>query len=191
MFCNYCGAPNPDGAAFCSTCGKAISHASSGESLPRASEKPVVPSSPLPSHSEVVDTSTAMSSGGTLTQSARMEFVEGLTAEVRRKIGDKPIIWACVTFIAALVLVAGFNKVLALVLALVGAGVVFKLVKDSMEKQYLQPIAGYSDQMLVARYNEVKADRRAAGTRAAIWWAVLIIIGIALVIVWISAHQQQ
>ena len=190
MFCNYCGAPNPDGAAFCSTCGKAISHSSTTDSFPHTSEKSAVPSNPLPSRSEVLDTSTAMSSGGTLTQSARMEFVEGLTAEVRRKIGDKPIIWACVTFIAALVLVAGFSKVLALVLALVGAGLVFKFVKDSLEKQYLRPIAGYSDQMLVARYNEVKADRRAAGTRAAIWWAVLIIIGVVLVIVWIAAHQQ-
>jgi hypothetical protein len=119
-----------------------------------------------------------------------MEFVEGLTAEVRRKIGDKPIIWACATFIAALVLVAGFNKVLALVLALVGAGLVFKFVKDSLEKQYLQPIAGYSDQMLTTRYNEVKADRRAAGTRAAIWWAVILIIGFILAILWFAARRQ-
>ena len=191
MFCNYCGASNPEGAVFCSTCGKAIPRSSKSESLPSASEKQAVSSSPLSSRSEVVDTSAAMSSGGTLTQSARMEFVDGLTAEVRRKIGDKPIIWACVTFIAALVLVAGFNKVLALVLGLVGAGLVFKLVKDSLEKQYLRPIAGYSDQMLVARYNEVKADRRAAGTRAAIWWAVILIIGVILLILWVSARQPS
>lgn len=191
MFCNYCGAPNPEGAAFCSTCGKAISHSSKDNSFPQGSEKPVVAANPQPSRSEVVDTSSAMSSGGTLTQSARMEFVEGLTAEVRRKIEDKPIIGACITFIAVLVIFAGINKILALVLALVGGGLVFKFVKDSLEKQYLQPIAGYSDQMLVTRYNEVKADRRAAGTRAAIWWAVIIIIGIVFVIVWITAHQQQ
>jgi hypothetical protein len=28
MFCNYCGAPNPDDASFCSTCGKASARSS-------------------------------------------------------------------------------------------------------------------------------------------------------------------
>ena len=28
MYCNYCGAPNPDDASFCSTCGKASAQSS-------------------------------------------------------------------------------------------------------------------------------------------------------------------
>jgi WD40 repeat protein len=34
MFCNYCGASNPDGASFCSTCGKAVVHPPSKVSAP-------------------------------------------------------------------------------------------------------------------------------------------------------------
>lgn len=128
---------------------------------------------------------------GPLTPAARIEFMDGLTAEIRKNIGDKPIIWACVVFIITLLLVAGFSKILALVLASVGAGLVFKFVKDALETKYLQPIPGYSDEMLVARYNEVKADRRAAGTRAAIGWAVILIIGVILAILWLAARRQQ
>lgn len=128
---------------------------------------------------------------GTLTQAERKEFMEGLTAEIRKNIGDKPTIWACVVFIITLLLVAGFSKILALVLASVGAGLVFKFAKDALGTKYLQPIPGYSDEMLVARYNEVKADRRAAGTRAAIGWAVVVIIGVILAILWLAARRQQ
>ncbi len=127
---------------------------------------------------------------GALTEAARIEFMDGLTAEIRKDIGDKPIIGACVTGTLILVLVAGFSKILAVVLASVGAGLVFKFVKDALETKYLQPIPEYSDEMLVARYNEVKADRRAAGTRAAIWWAVILIIGVILTILWFAAHGQ-
>ena len=128
---------------------------------------------------------------GSLTPAARTEFREGLSAEIHKNIGDKPIIWACVVFIVTLALVAGFNKLVGLVLAVVFAGVVYKFVKETLEKEHLQPIAGYSDEMLVARYNEVKADRRAASTRAMIGWAVIVIIGVILTILWLAARQQQ
>ena len=138
----------------------------------------------------VVSIATAASNEGRLTDAARAEFVDALVAEIRQKIGDKPIAWACVEFIITLIFVAGFNKILALVLASVGAGLVYKFVKDYLEKKYLQPILGYSDQMLVTRYNEVKADRRAAGTRAAIWWAVIILMGVIFAILLFSARRQ-
>ena len=220
MFCNYCGASNPDGSSFCSACGKAIARPSANESSTRG----VAPSI-SPSHSQVVATvpvtspihtsggtvlpqreefppkiaaanppvlsvATVSSNEGVLADGARAQFVDALVAEIRQKIGDKPIAWACVVFIITLVLVAGFNKILAFVLASVGAGLVFKFVKDSLEKKYLEPIFGYSDQMLVARYNEAKADRRAAGTRAAIWWAVIILIGVIFAILLFSTRRQ-
>ncbi|MFN8006033.1 MAG: hypothetical protein U0V70_03170 [Terriglobia bacterium] len=162
-----------------------------GESLPRASESLRPAPERLPAPPQIVDTASAIASGGTLTQNARAEFVAGLTSEVRRKIEEKPYIWAGVTFIAAVVVLAGINKVLALVVAVVGAVIVFTLVKNSLERQYLHPIATYSDQMLVTRYNEMKADRRAAGTRAAIWWAVILIIGVILFLLWASAHRPS
>jgi zinc-ribbon domain len=202
MFCNYCGASNPEGSSFCSTCGKAIARPPANESSSRMvapmlapSPSQVVATSPVTSPSNtsggtvlpqqafspkiatpdppVVSIATATPKEGILTESARAQFVDGLVAEIRQKIGDKPIGWACVVFILTLVLLTGLKKILAFILALVGAGLVFKFVKDSLEKKYLQPIFEYSDQMLVPRYNEVKADRRAASTRAAIWWQLL------------------
>jgi len=128
---------------------------------------------------------------GPLTPEARAEFRDGLTAEIRKNIGDKPIIWACVVWILVLVLVAGLNKILALVLASGGAAMVFKFVKVALEKKYLQPIPGYSDEMLVARFNEVKADRRAARMRAAIGWAVVVIIAVLLTILFLAGGRQQ
>jgi len=128
---------------------------------------------------------------GPLTPEARAEFRDGLTAEIRKNIGDKPIIWACVVWILVIVLVAGLNKILALVLASGGAAMVFKFVKVALEKKYLQPIHGYSDEMLVARFNEVKADRRAARMRAAIGWAVVVIIAVLLTILFLAGGRQQ
>ena len=45
--------------------------------------------------------------------------------------------------------------------------------------------------MLVARFNEVKADRRAARMRAAIGWAVVVIIAVLLTILFLAAGRQQ
>jgi hypothetical protein len=143
--------------------------------------------SPSPNVATIV---TGTSNRGTLTEATRAQFLDELTAEIRQNIGDKPMIWACVVFIIALALVAGFSNILAFVVALAGGGLVFKFVKNTLEEKYLQPIAGYSDEMLVARYNEVKADRRAAGTRAAIGWAVIVIIGVILGILWLAARRQ-
>jgi hypothetical protein len=57
------------------------------------------------------------------------------------------------------------------------------VVKTALGNKYLAPIIGYSDEMLVARYNEAKADCRTARTRSAIGWAAFAIIGVILVIV--------
>lgn len=218
MFCNYCGASNPEGSFFCSVCGKAIARQPANEAsqqmvAPRLAPSPsqVIATLPVTSpsnapegtalpqreafspkiaapHPPIVPIASDTSKEGVLTESARAQFVDGLVAEIRQKISDKPIGWACVVFILTLVLLAGINKIFALVSALGGAGLVFKYVKDSLEKKYLQPIFAYSDQMLVARYNEVKADRRAASTRAAIWWAVIILLGVIFVILLFSAR---
>jgi len=46
--------------------------------------------------------------------------------------------------------------------SLVAAGIAFKAAKSLLEDKYLRSIADYSDEMRVARYNEAKADHRAA-----------------------------
>jgi WD40 repeat protein len=50
MFCNYCGGPNPDDAAFCSACGKpVISRAKAAAPQPLPAAAPPAPPTPTPS----------------------------------------------------------------------------------------------------------------------------------------------
>lgn len=206
MFCNYCGASNPDDSSFCNACGKTIARPPAHESLPQelapvsasspqgvvtaavrlntagwtaAPQRQEVPLEIAPLSPNVATIATGTSSQGTLTEAARAQLVEALVTEIRRKVEDKTYIWAGVSFTAAFLLVAGINKVLAPGVALVGAGLVFKFVKDALEKQYLRPIVEYSDQMLHARLNEAIADRN-AGARAATWVLVIIIFAMLL-----------
>ena len=129
MFCNYCGASNPNEASFCNKCARAIARPPARESSPPE----VAPTVPL-SSPHVVATTTGTSNQGTLTESARMQFVDGLIAEIRRNIEDKPIIGACITGILILVVVAGFSKILALVLASVGAALHSNLLRRPWKK---------------------------------------------------------
>ena len=47
MFCRYCGAPLPDGAKFCSTCGKPVSSQAARPSAPKQTpQNPQVPQKP-------------------------------------------------------------------------------------------------------------------------------------------------
>jgi WD40 repeat protein len=46
MFCIYCGAPNPDDAAFCSACGKAIARTAAKAAPPRPVGAPDLPAQP-------------------------------------------------------------------------------------------------------------------------------------------------
>jgi hypothetical protein len=64
-------------------------------------------------------------------------------------------------------------------------------VKSMLESKYLRPIADYSDEMLVTRYNEAKAERRAARTRSVIGWAVIAIIFALLFIAWLAARFEM
>jgi hypothetical protein len=198
MFCNYCGAPNPDIASFCNKCGKAMGRTPTSEPVqvsPIAYVTETLPvASPSTSTPAVLavplrqETSTAI--GGTLTPTARTEFTDGLTVELRRQIEDKCFPAAIAAWIIALIAVARFNMVLAFVLAFVVAGIVFKVVKTILKDKYLRPIVHLSDEMLVNRYNEAKADRRAARTRTAISWAVIAIIFVLLAIVWVAARRR-
>ena len=81
------------------------------------------------------------------------------------------------------------NDWLAFVASLVAAVSVFLFVKNALYRKYVQPISGYSDEMLVARYNEVKADQRAGRMRATVIWAVVLIIAVILGLVWLAAQR--
>ncbi len=203
MFCNYCGAPNPDAASFCNKCGKAIAgtpasapvqaQSTTAQPIADAMETavPVPPRQPspvvlaLPTRRE-----SSTSIGGTLTPAARIEFTDGLTAEVRHQIEEKSIPGAIVAWIVTLIAIARFSMTIAFVLAFVVAGIVLKILNGILEDKYLRPIADLSDEMLVTRYNEAKADRRAARTRTAISWAVIAIIVVLLVVAWLAVRRQ-
>jgi hypothetical protein len=73
---------------------------------------------------------------------------------------------------------------------LVAAGITYKVVRDILTHKQLDTIPNISDEMLVTRYNEAKADRRAARTRTAIGWAVIAIIGVVLIIAWVAAQRH-
>jgi hypothetical protein len=127
--------------------------------------------------------------GGTLPISARIEFMDGLVAEARKDIDGKTGYWAFPAGLIVFVILAAVNLPLAFISAFIASGIAWKAAQSVYEKKYLDPIADYSDEMMVARYNEVKADRRAAGTRTAIWRAVLLIVVVLLLIGWLAARR--
>jgi len=162
---------------------------------------PVSPSTPAPVIlTPPVRPETRVSLGGTLTPAARTEFTNGLTVEVRRQMDDKCIPVGIVAWIITMIAVAGWfsipefgqtwGMVIGLVMAFVLAGVVTKIMNVYLEDKWVRPIADLSDEMLVTRYNEAKADRRAARTRTAISWAVIAIIAVVIVVAWLAAHRQ-
>jgi hypothetical protein len=226
MFCNFCGAANPDVASFCSKCGKGIERPAAAapaqvqpttgrstaeqliagvlnapDAAPDAVQPtaagavtyvlqtpfstapiapaPVVPAAPVRQEAFA----------GALTPAARSEFVAAYTKEVGKKIDDKAIPAGIAAWIITLIAVFRFNGVVALVLAFVAAGIVSAIVKSVLRDKYMRPIADMSDEMLVSRYNEAKADRRAARTRSAIGWAVIAIIVVIIVIAWVASRQ--
>lgn len=128
---------------------------------------------------------------GTLTSTARKEFSDGLAAEVRSSVENKAIPASFIIGGIAFFAIARFSMITAFIVGLVVASIAFNVVKSILEGKYLRPIADYSDQMLVTRYNEAKAERRAARTRSTIGWAVIVIIFVLLFIAWLAARFQM
>ena len=122
---------------------------------------------------------------------ARLEFSQALFKETEKLIENKCFPWAISVGGLTLILLARFNIILALVAAVIMAGITFKVVKVALESKYLDPIEKMSDEMLIARYNELKADARAAKTRSAIGWAVIIVVAVIVFIAWaaLSSHS--
>jgi hypothetical protein len=131
-----------------------------------------------------------ISAGRTLTDKARGEFISGLEVEVNRQIEDKCFPVSIAAWILTLILIAKFSMVTAFIFAFIVGGIVFKITKAILQDKYQKPIYNLSDEMLVARYNESKADRRAARTRTAISWAVIVIIAVVASIVWFAAQRH-
>ena len=211
MFCNYCGAPNADVASFCNKCGKAVAGtpASAPVQAQPVTAQPIayvmeMPPAPPSTPAPVVLTSplrqeTYASIGGTLSSTARTEFTNGLTVEVRSQIDNKCIPVGIVAWIITIIAVSRFSIpefgerwgiVIGLVMAFVVAGIVTKIMNVFLEDKWVRPIPDLSDEMLVNRYNEAKADRRAARTRTTISWAVIAIIVVVLIIAWVAAQRH-
>src|SRR5882724_321882 len=102
MFCNSCGAPNPDVASFCNRCGKPIAPvaAAPAEAQPISRVMDVPPAtapSPIASAPIVAPRAVSVSPAaqvaaatvGTLSMAARAQFTDGLIAEVNHQIEDK------------------------------------------------------------------------------------------------------
>ena len=126
----------------------------------------------------------------TLSDKGRIEFISGLEVEVNRQIEDKATPASLVVGGLVVILIAKFNMAVAFILGFITAGIAFKIAKAILQDKYLRPIYDFSDEMLVTRYNEAKADRRAARTRTAISWAVIVVIAVVIAIAWFAAHRQ-
>lgn len=122
---------------------------------------------------------------------ARLEFSQALFKETEKLIENKCFPWAISVGGLTLILLARFNIILALVAAVIMAGITFKVVKLVLESKYLDPIEKMSDEMLIARYNELKADARAAKTRSAIGWAVIIVVAVIVFIAWAALRSHS
>ena len=127
----------------------------------------------------------------TLSPADRKEFEANLAAEVRKKIDDKAIPASLVAGGLALILLAAVNMTAAFIVGFIVAGITYKIVKDVFTSRDLNTIPNLSDQMLVSRLNEAKADRRAARTRSAIGWAVIVIVGVVLFVAWVALRSRS
>jgi hypothetical protein len=134
MFCNYCGAPNPDGASFCNGCGKPIARAAAAAVLPvsEMNSPPLTVASARVGFSPTAERLVASVIGEhavfpgahTLSTDAREEFEKGLAIEVRKNIDDKAISSSIAAGLLVMILLAAVNMVLACIVGLVAAGVV-------------------------------------------------------------------
>lgn len=127
----------------------------------------------------------------TLSPADRKEFEAGLTAEVRKKIDDKAMPASLIAGGLILILLARVNIAAAFIAGFIAAGITYKVVKDFFANRDLSAIPNLSDQMLVSRYNEAKSDRRAARTRSAIGWAVILIVGVVLLVAWAALRSRS
>ncbi|HTS10675.1 MAG TPA: DUF4339 domain-containing protein [Candidatus Limnocylindrales bacterium] len=144
-----------------------------------------------PAASASAPAAAAAVSVGRLSETDRIVFVDELTKEMRKKVEDRAYPAAFIVGGVAFFAIAKLSMAVALIVGLVAAGIAFSVVKSIFETKYVASIAEYSDEMLVTRLNEAKADRRAARTRSAIGWAVIAIIGVILLIAWIAARVQM
>ena len=197
MFCNYCGAPNPDVALFCNGCGKPIARPAAAAVLPMNSS-PLTAASAKVGFSPTAERLAASVIGehavfpgpNTLSITAREEFEKGLATEVRKNIEDKAMPSSIAAGLLVLILLAAVNMVLACIVGLVAAWIVYKVVTEHLAHKQSDTIRNTSDEMLVTRYNEAKADRRAARIRAGIGWAVMAIIGVLVVVAWLATPHE-
>ena len=200
MFCNYCGAPNPDVALFCNGCGKPIARPAAAAVLPisEMNSSPLTAASAKVGFSPTAERLVASVIGehavfpgpNTLSTTAREESEKGLATEVRKNIEDKAMPSSIAAGLLVLILLAAINMVLACIVGFVAAGIVYKVVSGHLVHKQLDTIRNTSDEMLVTRYNEAKVDRRAARIRAGIGWAVMAIIGVLVVVAWLASHHE-
>lgn len=133
----------------------------------------------------------AQAASGPPPSPARLEFSQALFKETEKVIENKCFPWALSVGGLTLILLARFNMILAVVAAVILAGITFKIVKLTLESKYLDPIEKMSDEMLIARYNELKADERSAKTRSAIGWAVIIVVAVIVLIAWAALRSHS
>ena len=205
MFCNSCGAANPDIASFCNGCGKPIARpvaaparlvseqfaGSKSDPSPFATAPARAGVSPTAERlvASVLGEHAVFSFPHTLSSTAREEFEKGLAIEVRKNIDDKAIPSSIAAGLLVLILLAAFNMLLACIAGLVAAGIAYKVVTELLTHKHLDAIRNISDEMLVTRYNEAKSDRRAARTRSAIGWGIIAIIAVVLAVAWLAARS--
>ena len=136
-----------------------------------------------------ISASAVISGDGPLTPVARAQFLDELVAEGRKQVADKAGYFGFPAGVIAFVILARFGLLVAAIGAFVAMALGWKAGEVFFENKYLDPIGSYSDQMLVARYHESKADLRAAGARTTLWRVVFVVVAILLLIGWMASRR--
>jgi hypothetical protein len=133
----------------------------------------------------------ALGSAGPLTPAARAEFAAELESEADRTVDNKAMPASLIAAGLTLILLARFSIAFAAIAALIVGPIVYKVLAEILKEKSATQIRQFSDEMLVIQYNQAKADRRAAGTRSAIGWAVIAVVAVIVVIAWLAAVMPR
>ena len=124
-----------------------------------------------------------------LTQERRAELVEALTQLRQDKALRAATLRASITCTAIFLLLGKLGLLIAMALGLVAGGIVFIAVKASQERKILTPIAGCSDQVLVACLGEAITNKQSWGERAKSAFAIGLMVLIALIVSVLFANR--
>jgi hypothetical protein len=124
-----------------------------------------------------------------LTPQRRTELMEALAQLRQDQALRTATLRASITCTVMFLLLGKLGLLLAMTLGLVAGGIVFIAAKAAQERKILTPIAGYSDQVLVACLGDAITDKQSLGERAKSAFAIGLMILIALMVSVLFANR--